>query len=89
MNERIKELAEQALPNIKYWNDELTKEIEAPKNRAVTVDELEKFAEIIVRECLLCCERTISDPVPESVDTFEQGGIHCMDEIKEHFGVEK
>ena len=51
MNERIKKLAEQALPNIKYWNDELAKEIEAPINRAVTVYELEKFAELIVREC--------------------------------------
>ncbi len=47
----------------------------------------EKFAELIVEECLLCCERVISDPVPKSIDTFEQGGIHCMDEIKEHFGV--
>lgn len=47
----------------------------------------EKFAELIVEECLLCCERTISDPVPKSVDTFEQGGIHCIDEIKKHFGV--
>ena len=45
------------------------------------------FAELIVRECLICCERTISDPVPKSVDTFEQGGIHCIDEIKHHFGV--
>ncbi len=47
----------------------------------------EKFAELVVEECLLCCERVISDPVPKSIDTFEQGGIHCMDEIKEHFGV--
>ncbi len=55
----------------------------------VPADTLEKLAELIVRECLLCCERTISDPVPESVDTFLQGGIHCMNEIQEHFGVEK
>ncbi len=47
----------------------------------------EKFAELVVEECLLCCERVISDPVPKSIDTFEQGGIHCMDAIKEHFGV--
>ena len=47
----------------------------------------EKFAELIVRECIGCCEQVISDPVPKSVDTFEQGGIHCMDEIKQHFGV--
>ncbi len=48
----------------------------------------EKFAELIVWECIGCCEQVISDPVPESVNTFEQGGIHCMDEIKQHFGVE-
>jgi hypothetical protein len=46
-----------------------------------------KFAELIVQECIKCCEQVISDPVPKSVDTFEQGGIHCMDEIKQHFGV--
>jgi hypothetical protein len=51
------------------------------------LDGLQKFAELIVAECLLCCERTISDPVPKSVDTFEQGGIHCIDEIRQHFGV--
>ena len=48
----------------------------------------EKFAELIVRECVGCCEQVISDPVPKSVDTFEQGGIHCMDAIKQHFGVD-
>ena len=46
-----------------------------------------RFAELIVSECLLCCERTISDPVPESIDTFEQGGIHCINEIKHHFEI--
>ncbi len=50
---------------------------------------LERFAELIVRECIGCCEQVISDPVPESVDTFLQGGIHCIDEIKQHFGVEE
>ena len=50
---------------------------------------LEKFAESIVRECMLCCERVISDPVrPESVDTWLNGGLSCINEIKEHFGVE-
>lgn len=46
-----------------------------------------KFAELIVQECLLCCERVISDPVRQEIDKFEQGGIHCMDEIKHVFGV--
>ena len=30
----------------------------------------EKFAELIARECIGCCEQVISDPVPESVDTW-------------------
>ncbi len=47
----------------------------------------EKFAELIVRECLGCCEQVISDPVPKSVDTWLNGGEQCIQEIKEHFGL--
>lgn len=49
---------------------------------------LEKFGELIVRECIGCCERAISDPVPTSVDTWLNGGSQCIAEIKEYFGVE-
>jgi len=52
------------------------------------VEKFEKFAELIVRECLGCCEQVISDPVPKSVDTWLNGGTQCIDEIKQHFGVE-
>ena len=48
-----------------------------------------KFAELIVAECIGCCEQVISDPVPESVDTWLNGGTQCMAEIKQHFGVEE
>ena len=75
MNERIRELAEQA---------------------GCTVDgmgygegNVEKFAELIVGECIGCCEQAISDPVPESVDTWLNGGSQCINEIKQHFGVEE
>jgi hypothetical protein len=47
-----------------------------------------KFAELIVRECIGCCEQVISDPVPKSVDTWLNGGSQCIKEIKERFGVE-
>ena len=47
----------------------------------------EKFAELIVRECIGCCEQVISDPVPESVDTWLNGGSQCIQEIKQHFGL--
>jgi len=75
MNERIEQLAKQA---------EFSE-----KDLHIQGDNFQKFAELIVGECIGCCEQVISDPVPKSVDTFEQGGIHCMDEIKQHFGVEQ
>ena len=73
MNERIEELAKQCYVS----------------TGSPHTDHFEywKFAELIVRECIGCCEQVISDPVPKSVDTFEQGGIHCIDEIKQHFGL--
>ena len=78
MNLRIKELAEQA----------------GYKPLGTFADELmeiynKKFAELIVRECIGCCEQVISDPVPESVDTWLNGGEQCIQEIKQHFGVEE
>ena len=54
-----------------------------------TEEDIEKFAELIVRECIGCCEQVISDPVPESVDTWLNGGEQCIQEIKQHFGVEE
>ena len=73
MNERIRELAREAgLPT--YNPDGIP-------------TKLEKFAELIVRECIGCCEQVISDPVPESVDTWLNGGEQCIQEIKEHFGL--
>jgi hypothetical protein len=78
MNERIRELAKQATihNNTEHHID-------------IPVWYVQRFAELIVRECIGCCEQVISDTVPKSIDTFEQGGIHCMDEIKQHFGVEE
>ena len=57
-------------------------------NQSCDPEVIEKFAELIVRECIGCCEQVISDPVPESVDTWLNGGEQCIDEIKKHFGVE-
>ena len=78
MKERFRELAEQA-----YGID-----AGKPFHPSALVA-LEKFAELIVQECIGCCEQVISDPVPESVDTWLNGGEQCIQEIKQHFGVEK
>ena len=85
MNERIQELAEQAGMYVDLNGNPWPKWMGAEE---CEVAYTKKFAELIVRECIGCCEQVISDPVPKSVDTFEQGGIHCMDEIKKHFGVD-
>jgi hypothetical protein len=72
MNERIQELAEHAELNATLLF-----------NR----DKLEKFAELIVRECLDACSRAneIRHFVPP---TQEQVVLSCMREIEQHFGVE-
>ena len=78
MNNRIKELAEQA--GFILWADE-------PWSRGQVVDwgsnydiQLEKFAELIVQECLSICKER------------EQANLYGVREventIKQHFGVE-
>ena len=88
MNERIKQLVKQSQPKID-WEARHYGELNNGEKLDYQNQWFEKFAELIVRECIGCCEQVISDPVPKSVDTFEQGGIHCMDEIKQHFGVKE
>ena len=74
MNERIKQLAEQASSTHK-------------QNLGVYqfyTDELEKFAELIVRECIDIAQDRANFPgfPPNDVN-------HIIDEIREHFGVEE
>ena len=72
MNERAKQLALQALKHPDNDNDGLT---------VFDNDELEKFAELIVRECM----SLVSEPGPDMNDT-ERG---ILAQIKHHFGVEE
>jgi hypothetical protein len=74
MNERIKELAKQC------WEERTEGQLHFDN---------EKFAELLIRECIGCCEQVISDPVPKDVDTWLNGGEQCIQEIKQHFGVEE
>ena len=84
MNERIREL----------WNKaaESTAAYPSGQNNSweTQVNFMDKFAELIVRECIGCCEQVISDPVPNYyIDTWLNGGLQCIDEIKHRFGVEE
>ena len=86
MNERIKELAKQAGVYFGEAHKDYFGE-EHPAYVSIRDMDFEKFAELIVRECIGCCEQVISDPVPKSVDTWLNGGEQCNQEIKEHFGL--
>ena len=67
MNERIRELEAQCWEPRKH-----------PASQAALGDKFntEKFAELIVRECIRLCDQ---------VDIV--GADECIDNIKEHFGV--
>jgi len=77
MNERIKELVEKAGIYIAY------------DNRAVLDKEIEFLAELIVRECIGIVEGIspgYKDYRNQIEDAFRRD---CVEEIKQHFGVEE
>ena len=75
MNERIKELAREA--GLLAYNPE------GPPTK------LEKFAELIVRECAEICRRQqYYDADDEHKRGVNGGSITCMNAIKREFGVE-
>ena len=74
MNERIKQLAEQA------WDaTAVSPEFGHPISFA------EKFAELIVKECVAICQDTDGE---DNIDA-RSGRQDCAVEIQEHFGVEE
>jgi hypothetical protein len=99
MNERIRELAVMANPS--------SKEIYEADNwqyncAAWDSNNLKKFAELIVRECVRECKQewydTNNDPeLNAETDTrmigikigIKQGSLKCISRIKEHFGAEE
>ena len=83
MNEHIKQLAEQA--GLVRNGDFGMKRWEGPRSDSISDQDLEKFAELIVQECV------------GVADTYIQTGDHARPTsrstigrlIKEHFGVEE
>jgi hypothetical protein len=86
MNERIKELAEQATTIVDTVNSQGYSSSYANFDR-------EKFAELIVRECLAHGKLTQSQAVVNGSEEYNAGremGIEVfMNQIKQHFGVEE
>ena len=85
MNERIKQLAEQA-----------TEEVMRNTPSFLVTNEMwkEKFAELIVRECVQTLidntpERYTNESAEEDWDKgYDRAMTDCVQHIKEHFGVE-
>ena len=76
MNERIKQFAEQATSY---------KEVLVEGKHDIEVFDKEKFAELIVRECLKVASPNYMSTPEDSVYYVEQ----AIDRIAEHFGVEE
>ena len=77
MNERIKELALQAGATVMErsgWTDYGTLDLD-----------VEKFAELIVKECAAICQDIDGE---DNIDA-RSGRQDCAVEIREHFGVEE
>ena len=80
MNERIKELAEQA--GLEFDNDLA---LEPEPIYYTTQKDLEKFAELIVRECVQVC----ADRGKHHDGLYSAWADDCSKRIGKHFGVEK
>jgi hypothetical protein len=74
MNNRMQELVEQAIHNEPFDCGALTKE-----------QWLEKFAELIVRECANHCDLLLNHKMSSE---WARGTHDCSKAIKKHFGVE-
>jgi hypothetical protein len=77
MNERIRKLADEA-----GWLDDKQFASWNKLHQWQNFDK-EKFAELIVRECIKIC----SDVEADTEMDLSDGALVCMSEIKEHFGV--
>lgn len=72
MNEKIKELVEQAGTDV--------------GGKWMSVAQAEKFAELIVTECAQVVKQTILSSSGVDPDTFT-GTVTTVEEIKRHFGI--
>ena len=83
MNERIRELAEQA-NTIGDWGEDIT---EGRYFVYPNIKNLEKFAELIVQECIRTIQMGITRD-GHNTEKYLRSMKHLKD-IREHFGVEE
>ena len=81
MNERIKELVQEAI-------DYADKAYTYTPEEGFNIQEwdkirLEKFAELILQECIEVCNSRVGN------SDYNTGRMHCASDLREHFGVEE
>ena len=81
MNERIEELFEQAKAESSQW-------LGSKPAITITYDELEKFAELLIQQCIEQCSKALVEHTGQPSVTHNYAVGLCQDSIKEHFGVE-
>ena len=84
MNERIRQLADHA----KAYANQCTKDYDGDVSWYWMDYYTEKFAELIVKECMRMCEVTEMSFVTHDCDVEASGAITVKQFIAEHFGVE-
>jgi len=82
MNERIRQLLNEATVGL---------EPDLSPQRTVTLNEMEKFAELIVRDCLDIAFEVRGKPATDThyVIGYDRACEKMIDAIKESYGVEK
>ena len=82
MNEKIKQLALDAGIGFTLWDDSGREMID----NYTPEEYLEKFAELIVRECANHCDLLLDHKISSE---WSRGTHDCSRAIKKHFGVEE
>lgn len=83
MNERIKQMARQS--GATDQNGSMATTV-----FCFTEMELEKFAELLIKECMMLCGAVSgAAKVTRPNDAFGEGAEKCQVLIKEHFGIDK
>jgi len=85
MNERIRLLADEA--DLVRILNEHAHEYGNGQFENTPYPELEKFAELLIRECVEQCNINFVGTVGTHPNAHNRGVQKCIDNIKQHFGV--
>ena len=82
MNERIKELYLKA-HGTRHYDGDPALDGNPPTVYWQGEASAQRFANLIVRECMALCKTSVGNA------DYNTGRLHCLENIKEHFGVDE